>query len=392
MRLFNFFNKKSTGTQTRFELVTERGNGTYMWDGKIFESDIIRSCVRPTAVAVGKAVPKHIRSGKGSIQVNPEPYMRFLLEEPNPFMSCQQFLEKMARQRELSGNAFAVIARDGAGLPCGLYPLDAFSVEATYDDGGNLFLTFSLLNSTRQKFAYSDIIHLRRDYYNNDIFGAPSLETLKPLLNVASTVDSSIIKAVKNSGLVRWLLKYNTAVRDEDLPKNARKFAENYLSTSADGMGVAATDSKADATQVKTDDYVPNAALIDRTTARFYNHFGTNSAIIQSDYDENQWNAFYESTVEPILIDLGEELTRKLFTRNERAFGNKIIFEASNLQYASMRTKLDLAQMVDRGALTPNEWREVLNKAPIPGGDVALLRKDTGTIAETTTESEGEEE
>ena len=96
--------------------------------------------------------------------------MRFLLEEPNPYMTCQQFLEKMARQRELSGNAFAVIARDGAGLPCGLYPLDAFSVEASYDGGGDLFLTFSMLNGTRQKFPYSDIIHLRRDYYNNDIF------------------------------------------------------------------------------------------------------------------------------------------------------------------------------------------------------------------------------
>lgn len=392
MRLFSFLNKKSPATQTRFELVTERGNGTYMWDGKIFESDIIRSCVRPTAVAVGKAVPKHIRSGKDGLQVNPEPYMRFLLEEPNPYMSCQQFLEKMARQRELSGNAFAVIARDYDGLPCGLYPLDAFSVEAAYDSGGELYLTFSLLNGTRQKFPYSDIIHLRRDYYNNDIFGAPSLETLKPLLNVVSTVDSSIIKAVKNSGLVRWLLKYNSAIRDEDLTASARKFAENYLSTSADGLGVAATDSKADATQVKTDDYVPNAAIIDRTTARFYNHFGTSSAIVQSNYNEDQWNAFYESTVEPILIDLGQELTRKLFTRNERSFGNRIIFEAANLQYASMTTKLSLSQMVDRGALTPNEWREVMNKAPIPGGDTALLRKDTGTVIETITESEGEEE
>ena len=80
-------------------------------------------------------------------------------------------------------------------------------------------------------------------------------------------------------------------------------------------------------------------------------------------------------------------MTRKLFTRNERSFGNKIIFESSNLQYASMATKLALSSMVDRGALTPNEWREVLNKAPIPGGDTALLRKDTGTITETTVEN-----
>ena len=61
-------------------------------------------------------------------------------------------------------------------------------------------------------------------------------------------------------------------------------------------------------------------------------------------------------------------------------FGNKIIFEAENLQYASMNTKLQLVQMVDRGALTPNEWREVFNLAPIKGGDEAIRRLDTAVV------------
>lgn len=32
-------------------------------------------------------------------------------------------------------------------------------------------------------------------------------------------------------------------------------------------------------------------------------------------------------------------------------------------------TKLELVQMVDRGAMTPNEWRAVLNLGPVEGGD-----------------------
>ena len=239
-------------------------------------------------------------------------------------------------------------------------------------------------------FYYSDIIHLRRDFGDNDLFGTSPVEVLQPLLTVIGTVDKSIVTAVNNSSAVRWLLKYNTTVRDEDLRKKAQEFAENYLSTLA-SSGVAAVDSKADATQIKTDDYVPNAQLIDRTTQRFYNHFGTNAKIIQSAYNEDEWNAFYESTVEPILIDLGSEMTRKLFTRRERGCGNKIIFEASNLQYASMSTKLNLSAMVDRGAMTPNEWRAAMNKAPLPGGDTPLLRKDTATVVETATTA-GEEE
>lgn len=390
MNIFNrLFNRKEH-SQTRFQLVTERGNGVYIWDGQIFSSDTVRSCIRPTAVAVGKAVPKHIRVSGGDIQVNPEPYMRFLLEEPNPYMSCQQFLEKMARQRELSGNAFAAVIRDPEGFPCGIYPLDAYNVEASFSEAGDLVLTFSMKNGRVYPFYYSDIIHLRRDFGANDLFGESPVEVLKPLLTVAGTVDKSIVSAVNNSSLIRWLLKFNTTVRDEDLPKKAQEFADNYLSTLG-SSGVAATDSRADATQIKTDDYVPNAQLIDRTTQRFYNHFGTNAKIIQSSYNEDEWNAFYESTVEPILTDLGSEFTRKLFTRRERGFGNKIVFEASNLQYASMATKLALSAMVDRGAMTPNEWRETLNKAPVPGGDVPLLRKDTGTVADPA-ETAGKED
>ena len=52
-----------------------------------------------------------------------------------------------------------------------------------------------------------------------------------------------------------------------------------------------------------------------------------------------------------------------------------------------MQTKLNLLQMVDRGALTPNEWRQVLNLAPIDGGDVVIRRLDT---APTTQKKEGE--
>ena len=119
---------------------------------------------------------------------------------------------------------------------------------------------------------------------------------------------------------------------------------------------------------------------MDKTTTRIYNLFGTNEKIIQGKYTEDEWNAYYESKVEPIAIQLANEYTRKIFSRRERAFGNGIVAESSMLQYASMRTKLNLLQMVDRGAMTPNEWRTVMNLGPIEGGDKAIRRLDTAVI------------
>lgn len=38
--------------------------------------------------------------------------------------------------------------------------------------------------------------------------------------------------------------------------------------------------------------------------------------------------------------------------------------------------------MVDRGALTPNEWREVLNLPPVEGGNQVVRRLDTAVVNE----------
>ena len=237
------------------------------------------------------------------------------------------------------------------------------------------------------QFPYSDIIHLRQDYNENDVFGENPSKALTQLMNVVTISDQSIISAVKNSAVIRWLLKFNQTLRPEDIEANTKKFAESFLDTSKNGTGVAGVDSKADAIQIKPDNYVPNASQTDRTTLRIYNFFNTNEKIVQSKYDENEWNAYYEAEIEPIAIQLSNEFSRKFFSRRERSFGNKIIFECNNLQYASMQTKLNLLQMVDRGALTPNEWRQVLNLAPIDGGDVVIRRLDT---APTTQKKEGE--
>jgi hypothetical protein len=55
------------------------------------------------------------------------------------------------------------------------------------------------------------------------------------------------------------------------------------------------------------------------------------------------------------------------------------------MQYMSMTSKLALVAMVDRGALTPDEWRSVMNLAPIEGGSVPLRRLDTATVGEGNT-------
>ncbi len=382
-RFFRFRNKTPTEQPNegyRIELVVERGNGFYSWRGSLYQSDIIRSCIRPKAKAVGKLVAKHIRDNANETQVNPDPYMRFLLEEPNPYMTGQMLQEKMATVLALNNNAFAFIVRDDNSFPIQIYPIPCRTAEAVYDKNGNLLLRFLLKNGKTKIFYYQDIIHLRRDYNENDVFGDPPAEILTSLMEIVSTTDQGIIKAIQNSNVIKWLLKFKQTLRQEDINKNVQDFIKNYLSIDSESGGAAAHDAKFDVQQVKPESYVPNAAQMDRTLQRIHSFFNTNEKIVQSKYDEDDWISYYESEIEPDAIQMAGEYTRKLFSRRERGFGNKIYFESANLQYASMSTKLQLSEMVDRGALTPNEWRKTMNLAPLEGGDKPIRRLDTAVV------------
>ncbi len=383
MSIFNRL--KNVKVQSRYKMVTTTGNGLYVWNGKLYESDIVRACIRPRVKSMGKLVAKHIRDSTasgGEFKVNPETYMRFLLEEPNPYMTGQMLQEKITTQLALNNNAFILIIRDSHGIPCELYPIPSTMVEAIYDSQCNLYLKFYFTNGQQATFPYDQIIHMRDDYNENDIFGNEPGPALADLMNVVGTIDHGIINAIKNSGIVKWLLKYNTSLRPEDLKSNVKQFADSYLKIESDTVGVAGVDAKADATRVEPKDYVPNAAQTDRTTDRIYSFFNTNKKIVQSNYTEDEWNAYYESRIEPDARQMSEEYTRKLFSRKDREAGNKIIFEASSLQYASMSTKLSLLGAIDRGTMNTNEWRNIMNLAPAPHGDEYIRRLDTVPVTE----------
>lgn len=381
------FNQKVSNSGIK--LIEERGNGFYQFGNNIYKSDIVRACIRPYVKAMSKLQPQHVRDNAAEgFKVNPVPYIRFLYEQPNPLMSGVVFRHKMATQLILNNNAFALIVRDELGIPKELYPISGIGVEAKYKNN-DLYLRFTMRNGQVNEYPYTDIIHLRNDINTNDIFGESPAEALIPLLDIVNTTDQGIIKAIKNSAVIRWLLKFRSNMRPEDITNKTTEFTNNFLDVNR-SVGVAGVDLSTDAVQIKNDSFVPDSKLFDSTTQRIFSFFNTNINIVQSNYTEDQWQSYYESNIEPDAIQWGAEDTRKLFTRREIGFNNKIVYSTNHLQCASMTTKLGLVQFVDRSMMTPNEVREILALPPIEGGDKPLRRLDTAIATEATAKG-GEE-
>lgn len=77
-------------------------------------------------------------------------------------------------------------------------------------------------------------------------------------------------------------------------------------------------------------EYVPislNPKLVDKDTLNFIQSKILESLpVFSNSYNENEFNAFYETTIEPLAIQLSEAFSLGLLTDNELKNGTEIIF------------------------------------------------------------------
>ena len=101
-----------------------------------------------------------------------------------------------------------------------------------------------------------------------------------------------------------------------------------------------------------------------------YSYFSLNEDIISSKFTSATWNAFYESVLEPLAIQISEEFTDKIFTDNEKKRGHKISVTVNRLEYEDFDSKVNMSKnLLAAGILTINEVREIFGFESIPDGD-----------------------
>jgi HK97 family phage portal protein len=287
-------------------------------------------------------------------------------------MDAYSFFYKVVTQLYLQNNSYIFIDWGETGQVKAFYPVNASQVEFV-EAQGDVFVKFAFLGGQQVTLPYREIIHLRRFFYKNDLYGESSARAIMPTLELINTTNQGLVNAVKSSASLRGLLKFSAMLRPEDMKAQRDAFITDYLDITNNG-GIAATDAKAEYVPLSSDPKMVDAKQMELIEDKIYKYFNVNAAIVKSDYTEQQWNAFYESVIEPIAVQLSLEFTSKVFTDREQGWGNEIMFESNRLQYASNQTKVLLVQtLMDRGLMSMNEAREIFNLAPIEDGDKRII-------------------
>lgn len=389
--MFNkvFGNKNPPVNVTSYKMLNDYIPFFSSFDGDLYDSDIVRTCIDAIAKNAAKLKAKHIRRTPTGISKTGSNLEWLLQVRPNQYMNAYDFLYKTVSQLYSNNNAFIYIHTEN-GVITGFYPIAYSSIEFK-EYKGELYAQFLFRTGFKMTVPYMDLIHLRRHFNRDDIFGENNMKPLKPTLNLIQTVNQGIINAIKASARLRGWLKFTSTIRPEDLKKQRDQFVADYLSISNDG-GIAALDAKADFTPAKLEAQMADDKQMAIIRDNAYRYFGVNEKIIQATYNEDEWNAFYESVLEPIAIQLSLEFTSKCFTDREIGFGNEIVFEANRLQYASATTKINMIkELMPLGVLSINDALEIFNMPPVEDGDRRLISLNYVNAAKADLYQLGEE-
>ena len=349
---------------------------------EIYRSALVRSCIRPLAEQTSKANP---HSSDPQIE-------RMLTYAPNPFMNGKDFLAKCRNILEVKNTLFIYIARQPNGKPSGFYPVPYATYEAVeYMNGLFIKFTFNSTAMNELVVPWADLAVARKDYLFSDIGGEDNAALL-PTLDMISTTEQGVANAVKATSNLRGILKHTkTMIDEEDVKKSRDRFVQDYLSLENSG-GIAALDPTMEFIPISMSPIVATFEQMKEFRENVYRYFGVNEHIVQGCANDEEMESFYQMRIEPFLVALSLELTRKVFTERQLAYDKVFIeFTADRLQFASTETKLKYVAMVDRGAMTPNEWRASLNLPPIDGGDLPIRRLDTAAIEADGTQVQEEE-
>ena len=349
-------------------------NATYSNVSDEIEKNIIaKECIHVIATHCAKMMPKHYQQS-GDVKNHIQGAIDYIISiKPNPYMTTYDFIYKTVSLLLAQNNEYIYIDIDNSGNLRGLYPLNPLFCTLV-ESNNEIWLKFQFLDGNTYYVRYDRVIHLRNFYVKHDFYGETN-ETLKGALETQTVADDGIKNAIKISASLRGVLKASQAMlKDKDIEEMKNKFVESLLSST---NGIGGLDARLDFKEINLNPVLLNKEQLSMVNGNIYGYFMISEEIIKSKYTADEWNAFYESVLEPKAIQMGQAFTNAIFSEKAIKAGHRIEFSVNRIKYAKTETKISLIKEAGAlGLLTVDEGREILD-LPAIGGEEGNKRLQT---------------
>ena len=320
--------------------------------------------------------------------------MARVLKRPNPYMTSYDFLYKVASLYFMSNNVFIWPEYDNQGQLVALWPINYKSFQLVKTESGIMIAQFTLNYFQEYTVPYSRLIHLRNKFTTDDLFGDTN-DALNPVAELINAQNQGIVNGIKNSALIRGILKSINVIKEEDLTKARDQFVKDNLAASNSG-GVIVIDGKFDYQNIESKPYVIDADTMKEVRERVYSYYGVNDEFIQNKFTSEQYEAVYEGRIEPFAMMISQAFSDMLFTPRERGFGNEVEANMAKLKYQPMTVITRIITATNQlGLFTRDEYREMLGYQPLGpdrGGDEIMIAVNNMASDEEVSQDKQDEE
>lgn len=343
----------------------------------IYAYDVVQQALRCVVTEIKKLNPVHVRY-RGSDPIPVKSTIQDVLDNPNPLMTTTDFLEKVAYLLLLNSNAFIIPVyytwtdeNTGAERRYyeAFYPVKPTQVDFIQDASGRIFVKFLFTNGENTTIPYDDVIHLRYKFSVNEFMGGneigePDYQGLLQTLQLNDQLLKGIAKAMNASYAVNGVVKYNTLI---DNGKTERALQELTQRLQNNESGFLPLDLKADFTPIERKSEIVDTDALKFVDSKILRTWGIPECILNGDYTKEQFEAFYQAAIEDKVKAFSQAFTRALFTKREKAFGNRVEFYPKDLIFMTVSQTLEMINnLAPTGAIFENEKRVFLGLRPLP--------------------------
>lgn len=217
---------------------------------------------------------------------------------------------------------------------------------------------------------YDSIIHQRwkpNMLFNSEVYGDTSLSNLTTIFDKNL---GAMLGELNSNGEVSAVLKIKGALGSNE-GKKARR--DDLVRDIRSGSRIIVMDDSEDFKELNKKFNLMDKEHIEQLQEYIFDFYGVNKHVVAGNFTFEQYHAFYNKVLEPMITRFLQELNHKVIGRKAYMEGEKIV-PLKRLLVGGGLT--DVIEAVDKyvyhGIIDRNEMRQELGLSPRAGGDVLL--------------------
>ena len=333
---------------------------------EIYNYEVVQQALHSIVTEISKAFMTHVKIVNSEEQYVYDDVQK-VLENPNPLMTMSDYLEKITWSLLFNENAFVWPTYNDYGKLISLTPIQPIEVEFRQYDNG-MFVYMKFRNGAEGEVPYDKLIHIRRKFSVNDVmggnkYGKPDNNALLKTLKMNEVMLDNLAKALQFSMKITGIMKFKSQVNKDEQLQWLADFEQKIAEYNA---AILPTDLNTDYVPVQKQLQFVDQATLNFIDEKILRYWGVPLAIVKGDYTTTQFNAFYQKTLEPILIKMEQAHTKALFSGKESfGYGHKIKFYPEDCVHLDTDQKLKLFDiLVDTASCYQNELRTSFGMRP----------------------------